>query len=86
VPSLLQDVHLIEKLAHLGPERMPERVLHAKRAGAGGHFEIAHDVTQCTRAAFLSEVGKCTEVFVRLSTVGGERGSADAERDPGVSP
>jgi catalase len=81
-PSLLQDVHLIEKLAHFDRERIPERVVHAKGAGAGGYFEVTHDVTQYTRAAFLSEVGKCTEVFVRFSTVGGERGSADAERDP----
>lgn len=81
-PALLQDVHLIEKLAHFNRERIPERVVHAKGAGAGGFFEVTHDVTKYTKARFLSEVGKRTEVFVRFSTVGGEKGSADAERDP----
>jgi catalase len=81
-PSLLQDVHLLEKLAHFDRERIPERVVHAKGAGAHGYFEVTHDVTQYTRAKFLSEVGKRTEVFVRFSTVGGEKGSADSERDP----
>ncbi len=80
--TLMQDVHLIEKLAHFGRERIPERVVHAKGAGAYGYFEVTHDVTKYTRAAFLNEIGKKTEVFVRFSTVGGERGSADAERDP----
>ena len=81
-PSLLQDVHLAEKLAHFDRERIPERVVHAKGAGAGGYFEVTHDVTEYTCAAFLSEVGKRTEVFARFSTVGGEKGSADSERDP----
>ena len=81
-PALIQDIHLIEKLAHFDRERIPERVVHAKGAGAGGYFEVTHDVTQYTRADFLSEVGKRTEVFVRFSTVGGEKGSADSERDP----
>jgi len=81
-PALLQDVHLVEKLAHFDRERIPERVVHAKGAGAYGYFEVTHDVTQYTRARFLSEVGKRTEVFARFSTVGGEKGSADAERDP----
>ncbi|UCH88418.1 MAG: catalase [Thermoplasmata archaeon] len=81
-PALLQDVHLIEKLAHFNRERIPERVVHAKGAGAGGYFEVTNDVTNYTKAKFLSEVGKKTEVFVRFSTVGGEKGSADAERDP----
>jgi len=81
-PALIQDVHLIEKLAHFDRERIPERVVHAKGAGAHGYFEVTHDVTQYTRAKFLSEVGKRTEVFARFSTVGGEKGSADAERDP----
>jgi len=81
-PSLLQDIHLIEKLAHFDRERIPERVVHAKGAGAYGYFEVTHDVTQYTRAKFLSEVGKRTEVFARFSTVGGEKGSADSERDP----
>jgi catalase len=81
-PSLIQDVHLIEKLAHFDRERIPERVVHAKGAGAHGYFEVTHDVTGYTMANFLSEEGKRTEVFVRFSTVGGEKGSADSERDP----
>jgi len=81
-PALIQDVHLTEKLAHFDRERIPERVVHAKGAGAHGTFEVTHDVTKFTRAKFLSEVGKRTEVFLRFSTVGGERGSADSERDP----
>lgn len=81
-PVLIQDVHLTEKLAHFDRERIPERVVHAKGAGAHGYFEVTADVSGYTRAAFLSEVGKRTEVFVRFSTVGGEKGSADSERDP----
>jgi len=81
-PILMQDVHLVEKLAHFNRERIPERIVHAKGAGAGGYFEVTADVTKYTKAKFLSKVGKKTEVFVRFSTVGGEKGSADAERDP----
>jgi len=81
-PVLMQDVHLLEKLSHFDRERIPERVVHAKGAGAHGYFEVTADVTQYTRANFLSKVGKKTDVFVRFSTVGGEKGSADAERDP----
>lgn len=81
-PVLIQDVHLIEKLAHFNRERIPERIVHAKGAGAGGYFEVTKDVTKYTKARFLSGVGKRTEVFARFSTVGGEKGSADAERDP----
>ena len=81
-PVLVQDVHLIDKLAHFDRERIPERVVHAKGAGAYGYFEVTHDVTKFTRAKFLSEVGKRTDVFLRFSTVGGEKGSADSERDP----
>ena len=81
-PVLMQDVHLLEKLSHFDRERIPERVVHAKGAGAFGYFEVTADVTQYTKARFLSEVGKKTEVGVRFSTVGGERGSADAARDP----
>jgi catalase len=81
-PILMQDVHLVEKLAHFDRERIPERVVHAKGAGAYGYFEVSKDVTAYTRAKFLSRVGNRTEVFVRFSTVGGEKGSADAERDP----
>ena len=81
-PVLIQDVHLIEKLAHFNRERIPERIVHAKGAGAGGYFEVTNDVTKYTKAKFLSKIGKKTEVFIRFSTVGGEKGSADAERDP----
>ncbi|NPE27787.1 catalase [Methanococcoides sp. SA1] len=81
-PVLIQDVHLLEKLGHFNRERIPERVVHAKGAGAGGYFEVTADVTKYTKAKFLSEIGKRTEVFARFSTVGGEKGSADAARDP----
>jgi catalase len=81
-PVLMQDVHLLEKLGHFDRERIPERVVHAKGAGAGGYFEVTADVTKYTKAKFLSQVGKKTEVFARFSTVGGEKGSADAARDP----
>jgi len=81
-PVLMQDVHLLEKLAHFDRERIPERVVHAKGAGAGGYFEVTEDVTKYTKAKFLSKAGKRTEVFARFSTVGGEKGSADAARDP----
>jgi catalase len=81
-PVLMQDAHLLEKLAHFDRERIPERVVHAKGAGAYGYFEVTADVTKYTKAKFLSEVGKRTDVFLRFSTVGGERGSADAARDP----
>jgi catalase len=81
-PVLMQDVHLLEKLGHFDRERIPERVVHAKGTGAHGYFEVTDDVTKYTKAKFLSEIGKRTEVFARFSTVGGEKGSADAERDP----
>jgi len=81
-PVLMQDFHLIEKLAHFNRERIPERVVHAKGAGGYGVFRVTKDVTAYTKAGFLSAVGKETEVFLRFSTVGGEKGSADAERDP----
>ncbi len=81
-PILMQDVHLLEKLGHFDRERIPERVVHAKGAGAGGYFEVTADVTRYTKAKFLSKIGKRTEVFIRFSTVGGEKGSADAARDP----
>jgi catalase len=81
-PTIMEDVHLTEKLAHFNRERIPERVVHAKGAGAGGYFEVTHDVTRYTRATFLSKIGKRTEVFARFSTVGGEKGSADSARDP----
>ncbi len=81
-PALMQDVHLLEKMAHFDRERIPERVVHAKGAGAYGFFEVTADVTRYTKAKFLAAVGKRTEVFARFSTVGGERGSADSARDP----
>jgi catalase len=81
-PALMQDVHLLEKLSHFDRERIPERVVHAKGAGAYGYFQVTADVTMYTKAAFLSSIGKKTDVFARFSTVGGEKGSADAERDP----
>ncbi|KAF0250082.1 MAG: catalase [bacterium] len=81
-PILLQDYHLVEKLAHFNRERIPERVVHAKGAGAYGYFEVTEDVAKWTKAEFLSEIGRKTEAFVRFSTVGGERGSADTDRDP----
>ncbi len=81
-PALMQDVHLMEKLDHFNRERIPERVVHAKGAGAYGYFEVTKDVTKYTRAKFLSELGKRTAVLVRFSTVGGEKGSADTARDP----
>lgn len=81
-PALMQDVHLMEKLSHFNRERIPERVVHAKGAGAYGVFECTADMSKHTRAKFLSQVGKKTEVFARFSTVGGEKGSADSARDP----
>ena len=81
-PVLLQDFHLIEKLAHFDRERIPERVVHAKGSGAYGTLTITRDVTQYTRAGVFSRVGKKTDAFLRFSTVAGENGSADTERDP----
>ncbi|MFC7062867.1 catalase [Halobacillus seohaensis] len=81
-PTLLQDVHLLEKLAHFNRERVPERVVHAKGAGAHGYFEVTNDITKYTKAKFLDEVGKRTPLFARFSTVAGEKGSADTVRDP----
>ncbi|GAB2893663.1 catalase [Streptomyces mayteni] len=81
-PGLIQDQLLIEKLAHFNRERIPERIVHARGAGAYGTFTVTADVTPYTRAAFLSAIGKETEVFLRFSTVAGSLGSADAVRDP----
>ena len=80
-PMLLQDVWFLEKLAHFDREVIPERRMHAKGSGAFGTFRVTHDILRHTRAALFSEIGKQTEVFVRFSTVAGERGAADAERD-----
>jgi catalase len=81
-PVLLQDFHLIEKLQHFNRERIPERVVHAKGSGAYGTFTVTHDITKYSKAKLFAEVGKQTETFLRFSTVGGEKGSADTERDP----
>jgi catalase len=80
-PVLLQDVWLLEKLAHFDREVIPERRMHAKGSGAYGTFTVTHDITQYTRAKIFSQVGKKTEMFARFTTVAGERGAADAERD-----
>ncbi|OWJ66691.1 catalase [Inquilinus limosus] len=80
-PALLQDVWLIEKLAHFDREVIPERRMHAKGSGAFGTFTVTHDITRYTKAKIFSEVGKQTPMFARFSTVAGERGAADAERD-----
>ncbi|GJJ02003.1 catalase [Duganella rhizosphaerae] len=80
-PVLLQDVWHLEKLAHFAREVIPERRMHAKGSGAFGTFTVSHDISKYTRAALFSEVGKQTDIFMRFSTVAGERGAADAERD-----
>jgi catalase len=80
-PLLIQDYQLLEKLAHQNRERIPERVVHAKGSGAYGTFKVTNDVTAYTKASIFSQVGKETELFLRFSTVAGERGAADAERD-----
>ena len=80
-PQLLQDVWFLEKLAHFDREVIPERRMHAKGSGAYGRFTVTHDITRYTRAKLFSQIGKQTSIFVRFSTVAGERGAADAERD-----
>ncbi|QKJ87910.1 Catalase [Paramixta manurensis] len=80
-PMLLQDVWFLEKLAHFDREVIPERRMHAKGSGAYGTFTVTHDITRFTRAKIFSEIGKQTDLFIRFSTVAGERGGADAERD-----
>lgn len=80
-PALLQDVWLLEKLAHFDREVIPERRMHAKGSAAYGTFTVTSDITRYTRAKIFSQVGKQTDMFVRFSTVAGERGAADAERD-----
>ncbi|KAI5815158.1 catalase-like domain-containing protein [Pyronema omphalodes] len=81
-PLLLQDFHLIDLLAHFDRERIPERVVHAKGAGAFGEFEVTDDISDLTSAAMFSQVGKKTKALARFSTVGGEKGSPDSARDP----
>src|SRR5216683_3728987 len=80
-PALLQDIWLIEKLAHCDREVIPERRMHAKGWGAHGTFTVTHDITRYTKARIFSDIGKQTPMFARFSTVAGERGAADAERD-----
>jgi len=81
-PILLQDHVLVDELAHFDRERIPERVVHAKGAGAFGYFEVTHDISKYCKAAVFDQVGKQTPIAVRFSTVGGESGSADTARDP----
>jgi len=78
---LLQDTQLIETLAHFSRERIPERVVHAHAVGAWGEFEVTHDISHLTSAKFLTGIGKKSKTLSRISTVGGERGSADTARD-----
>ncbi|MDN5788254.1 catalase, partial [Pseudorhodobacter sp.] len=80
-PVLLQDYQLIEKLAHQNRERIPERVVHAKGWGALGTFTVTHDISHLTRAKIFSKVGNTCDIISRWSTVAGEMGAADAERD-----
>ncbi|PWA04597.1 catalase [Flavobacterium psychrotolerans] len=81
-PILLQDYILHEKMAHFNRERIPERVVHAKGSGAFGTFTVTHDIAKYTRAKIFDQIGKETKIVMRFSTVGGEKGSADTERDP----
>jgi catalase len=80
-PQLLQDVWFLEKLAHFDREVIPERRMHAKGSGAYGTFTVTHDISKYCKAKIFSKIGKKTELFARFSTVAGERGAADAERD-----
>lgn len=80
-PVLIQDVWLLEKLANLNREIIPERRMHAKGSGAFGTFTVTHDITKYTKAKIFEKVGKQTPMFARFTTVAGERGAADAERD-----
>ena len=79
-PVVMQDVWLMEKMAHFNREVIPERRMHAKGWGAYGTFTVTHDISRYTKAQVL-QPGEKTEVFVRFSTVAGERGAADCERD-----
>src|ERR1700682_485545 len=82
-PVVFEDFLLFEKMAHFNRERIPERVVHAKGSGAHGYFVCTNkDMPKWTSAKFLSSVGKTVPTFIRFSTVGGEKGSADTERDP----
>lgn len=81
-PVLLQDFMLQENLAHFVRERIPERVVHAKGTGAYGKFTVTQDISKFTKAKLFSKIGNSCKMFARFSTVGGEKGSADTERDP----
>jgi len=81
-PLLLQDYILHEKMAHFNRERIPERVVHAKGTGAFGTFTLTNDISKYTKAKLFNKIGKQTKMLIRFSTVGGEKGSADTERDP----
>ncbi len=80
-PLVMSDIWFQEKMAHFDREVIPERRMHAKGSGAFGTFTVTRDITQYTKAKIFSEIGKTTEMFARFSTVAGERGAADAERD-----
>ena len=80
-PALMEDVWYLEKLANFDRERIPERVVHAKGSGAFGELVITHDITKYTKASLFSSIGKRTPLLARFSTVAGERGAADSERD-----
>src|SRR5690625_1744973 len=77
----MEDYWFLEKMAHFDREVIPERRMHAKGSGAYGTFTVTHDITKYTKASIFSEIGKQTDMFIRFSTVAGERGAADAERD-----
>lgn len=81
-PMLIQDFVFMDEMAHFDRERIPERVVHAKGAGAFGYFQVTHDITQYTKASVFSKIGKKTPIAVRFSVVAGESGSADTVRDP----
>ncbi|KAI6660304.1 Catalase [Oopsacas minuta] len=81
-PMMLQDITFLDEMAHFDRERIPERVVHAKGAGAFGYFEVTHDISNYCKADVFSKIGKKTPIAVRFSTVGGESGSADTVRDP----
>jgi catalase len=80
-PLLMQDYQLLEKMATFNRERVPERIVHAKGSGAFGTFTVTNDITRYTKADIFSAIGKQTQCLARFSTVAGERGAADAERD-----
>ncbi|XP_009332872.1 PREDICTED: catalase [Pygoscelis adeliae] len=81
-PLLVQDVVFTDEMAHFDRERIPERVVHAKGAGAFGYFEVTHDITEYCKAKVFEHIGKRTPIAIRFSTVAGESGSADTVRDP----